>query len=569
MQILRNWADIEKLGGRDWLTPAEIRLMDAVQRGDICALGDDIPEPGTPNPDQRVRAEVLRYLVLGGCPACQTTDQGVHITGAYITGDVDFDFGTAHGPLALDHCYVGRPMRAVQARFERFDLSDCHITGLNADGAHIAGDVFLLGLRSSAGISFAGAKIGGQLAADYCTLNATKGDAFSIHSARVDGGLYLTKARITGKTRLHEATIGVSFRARGATFTATKLDALVCRNMHVKGDVRLSPYSDPKSQNDSSTPVTVVGEMRLEGARIEGSLNLEGIQLSNDKGHALNGQRMQVRHQLIWKKVTVSEGAVSLNGASVGELDDDPANWPDCGQLILDGFRYGRIRGKVSIAKERLQWLKDGSHFDGQFFPQPYTQYAKFLRDTGHDGEASAVLALREGMIFAEARARRRASGTPFATITNFLQWIWSGLLFLLAGYGHHPFRSVYALLLLVALTTVPAQLAWDEGSMAPNAAPILATDHWQALARTAQNPAVDWSNSVPGKDWETFFAPAYAADLVIPIINFGQNEAWAPSTERGPWGYHLWWLRWVVTVSGWIVTALGAAAITGLIRRE
>ncbi|MFV1593971.1 hypothetical protein VWZ88_15560 [Phaeobacter sp. JH20_36] len=55
----------------------------------------------------------------------------------------------------------------------------------------------------------------------------------------------------------------------------------------------------------------------------------------------------------------------------------------------------------------------------------------------------------------------------------------------------------------------------------------------------------------------------------MVPIIDFGQTEAWAPSTTRGPAGVILWWARWAFTLAGWIVTALGAAALTGIIRRE
>ncbi|WP_299554191.1 hypothetical protein [uncultured Tateyamaria sp.] len=78
-----------------------------------------------------------------------------------------------------------------------------------------------------------------------------------------------------------------------------------------------------------------------------------------------------------------------------------------------------------------------------------------------------------------------------------------------------------------------------------------------------------EWKAVAPGRDWETFNRYAYGFDVVIPIIDFGQTDAWAPSTNRGLWGWHLWWGRWVLSVMGWIVTALGAAAITGIIRRE
>ncbi|MGB5870131.1 MAG: hypothetical protein WBH04_08010, partial [Albidovulum sp.] len=59
------------------------------------------------------------------------------------------------------------------------------------------------------------------------------------------------------------------------------------------------------------------------------------------------------------------------------------------------------------------------------------------------------------------------------------------------------------------------------------------------------------------------------AADIAGPVLALGQSAAWAPSPTRGPWGWHLWWARWVLSSLGWIVTALGAAAITGIIRRE
>ncbi|MEL6683247.1 MAG: hypothetical protein AAFQ09_11495, partial [Pseudomonadota bacterium] len=93
-------------------------------------------------------------------------------------------------------------------------------------------------------------------------------------------------------------------------------------------------------------------------------------------------------------------------------------------------------------------------------------------------------------------------------------------------------------------------------------------------------NPALVWSDKymlspegdpvlTPGRDYETFHAVAYAVDLVVPIVALGQEASWAPSTTRGPWGKVLWWVRWWLIALGWIVTAIGAAAVTGVIRRD
>ncbi len=53
----------------------------------------------------------------------------------------------------------------------------------------------------------------------------------------------------------------------------------------------------------------------------------------------------------------------------------------------------------------------------------------------------------------------------------------------------------------------------------------------------------------------------------MIPILDLGQTDAWAPSKDSGTWGKGLWWGRWVLAALGWLVTALGVAAITGIIQ--
>lgn len=141
-----------------------------------------------------------------------------------------------------------------------------------------------------------------------------------------------------------------------------------------------------------------------------------------------------------------------------------------------------------------------------------------------------------------------------------------------LVGYGYQPFNSLWTLLILVAFAAGMSQMAWRAGDFAPNSDVILATSDWQVLAedKAIANPARLWSDKHgKGRDYESFNAHAYGFDLVVPIVNIGQEVAWAPSTTRGPWGWNLWWMRWGFTVVGWIVTALGAAAIAGVIRRD
>ena len=135
-------------------------------------------------------------------------------------------------------------------------------------------------------------------------------------------------------------------------------------------------------------------------------------------------------------------------------------------------------------------------------------------------------------------------------------------------GYGFAPARALWVLGGLVGVAWLLAWLAWDEGSFAPNSAPVLVSPGW-ALVQGEANPAEAWSEDTAlGGDWESFSAFAYGVDVVVPLIEFGQTQAWAPSTERGDWGRVLWWARWLRTVLGWIVSALGIAAVTGIVQR-
>ncbi|WP_289033162.1 hypothetical protein [uncultured Roseibium sp.] len=97
-------------------------------------------------------------------------------------------------------------------------------------------------------------------------------------------------------------------------------------------------------------------------------------------------------------------------------------------------------------------------------------------------------------------------------------------------------------------------------------------SQNWIQLAENAavENPADQWGDqNGPGRDYETFNALAYGADVVVPILDLGQTDAWAPSTSRGVWGKWLFGLQKIFVILGWGVTAIVAAAVTGMIRRD
>lgn len=89
------WADIQALNP----TEPERELISACRSGKACNLGDD--RPADESPERTIRAEILRYLILGGCADCPVHEFGVRLSGAYIKGELDLSFAAARGPTVL------------------------------------------------------------------------------------------------------------------------------------------------------------------------------------------------------------------------------------------------------------------------------------------------------------------------------------------------------------------------------------------------------------------------------------------------------------------------------------
>ncbi|MEO9682737.1 MAG: hypothetical protein ABJF86_18860 [Tateyamaria sp.] len=620
MAILRTYAEVQNLNPTD----AEQQLIDACNAGELCYLGGDVPTE--PNAKRTIRADILRYLILGGCKECPVDGRGVNLWGGYITGILDLNLGTAKGAIQLRHCNFDSQFDAIQTRFELLDLLGSTLKGFIAQGAQIKGNVFLRSITTTATVALNGATIGGQLDCEGAELDPTGREALFVQGAEIKGHVLLRSVTATATVDLNSATIGGQLDCTGAQITTGNDYAITAPNARISGGVFLHPRTQ-KEKDHVETPFYATGEVRfngatlggiyaqevtlvatssgqtlslggatvngavrldgcdstgeilLAGARISGRLTCERIKIGNENGHAFNGQAMRVEHSFVWKKVEHTSGGVSLNGAHVAELNDDPDNWPKTGDLFLDGFTYDRIKGTVSTSPARMGWLESGSFFNREFRPQPYFQYAKFLRETGHDGEARRVLETAEGLLRQDRRRRwRDPRDTPGL---NDLQWHWKKLaawadeysidpsLKWVIGYGHAPFRVIRTMTSLIGVFWIATAFTWHLGQFAPNSAIIQVSQGW-ADVQDQDNPAEIWSDTGgSGADWESFSAFAYAMDVVIPIINFGQTEAWAPSTTRGDLGWWLWWTKWFFGLAGWIVTALGAAAITGIIRRE
>lgn len=514
--------------------PAEERLIAACRAGRDCDLG---PLPDTPAPDRIIRADLLRLLIIGGTAECGLHDSGVSLKGAWIEDALDLRFATAKGKTNLLHCHFVEKPDLTRSRLNELELSGSKFEkGLWAQGIFVSSTLFARNVKSRGRIVIRLANIRGQLAFDDANL----------HHGNADDG---------------------------------KGEALQATSILVESDIFFDCLS-------------TIGLVDLRGATINGRFVCDGANLNGCGKAALDATRLEVKQGFIWRGLKPVKGRVDLTAAHVGDLVDDAASWPqDPDMLVLDGFTYDRIVGAPTDATMRLDWLRRGSRFKGTFAPQPYVHLAKVLRQMGHEAGARSVLVALGTL--SRAEARKAAMGPQAGQVSgvmwllNPFRWFWDQLEWAVIGYGHRPGRAVIALLILWSAATYLAGRAWDEGSFAPNSAVVLTSPGWTGLLAvdcigdmpdplppgvTAcdPNPADTWSaRAAAGMDWDSFSPAGYGIDLVVPILNLGQTDAWAPSRDRGPMGWWLWWGRWVLIGAGWLVSALGVAAITGIMQRN
>ncbi|MFF9768051.1 membrane-associated oxidoreductase [Streptomyces sp. NPDC014636] len=365
------------------------------------------------------------------------------------------------------------------------------------------------------------------------------------HAMHVDGVVRLTRARCHGVMRLGGARIGGSLYLESAELTAPGADEPVLQlnqaavgadlwapGLRTHGQIRLNGATVAGSVNlnearlsrpegaalDAETfavegdmlvrSAEVRGWMGLRGARITGRLDLSYTRLSSPGGSALRAASTTIG-ELWLRKGPPMEGALNLRRAQLEVLLLEPESVPD--EVLLGELTYTSLVPHEP-AERRLPMLE--RERDGHV-PHAYEQLTAAYRRVGDDHAARLVQL---------AKQRRHRHTLP-----------WYGRMWGLAqdvtvGYGFRPLRAAGWLLSLLAL-----------GSVA------YALHHPQPLKADEAPP----------------FSPVfYTLDLLLPVISFGQDSAFAP---------HGWYqlLAYVLVLTGWILASTVIAGVTRTVSRQ
>ena len=556
-----------------------LQLSDAHVEGMLLLEGCHFSGPVRFTGARVVQTLSLRGAILRGDPALMaggfSVGRNLICSGMSAAGECRMPNARISGTLFLDGASLVRPGGVALA----------------ADGLIAEQGVFCTdGFAAEGEVVLQDARIGRQLTMAGATIRNPSGRALGAERLNIGGALYLDGGfTADGEVLLRSATVqgtlylgakltnpsGFAINANRATIESGiyARPGLVVRGeisiggAHVRGSVDLTGthLENPTGRALVADRIEVTGrffcgdgftaegEIRLVDARIGAGLYFAGAKLSNGSGPTLTAWGLAVSgvvnccdgftangpislvsarldSELCFEAATIQadinlrrlhaavvransqtviDGIVDLRHATVEVLRDDPAGWP--GAAYLDGFTYTTLVSPIT-ATDRLQLLErdpDGYH------PQPCEQLAAVYRSMGNDADARTIL-------LAKQRARRQTISAPLRAWGLIQDWM--------VGYGYLPLRAALWLGALLLIGSV---------------------------AFGIHHPAPLDPNQAP--EFNLFL---YTLDLLVPIVGFGQKDAFNP---RG-WQH---WLAAALIAAGWILATTIAAGITRVLSRK
>jgi len=612
------WADLRTGDiAADDLTAAASWGPDRVVRAGIIRallLGACHPEPGYA-PAVRLRgARVTGRLDLMGatittplvCEYCtfdeeirlvESTTKTVRIVASRLPGLNGTRMRT-DGILNFWRSAIGSVLRLDQAQVRgQVTVSEATIgdgrggTALSADGLKLDGDLDAVRLTAHGSVRLRGAQIDGSVDLEEAQISCPAQQAIAAGGIVIGNALKGTRLRVDGETLIHNAHVGSYIQLSGATLhnqggvalngggltvpggmfcrdglttdgevnlisarlgdalcvpgavmrnpggTALKLERVTVRDIDAAGlscsgqvsmlgTVISSSLSLTGAQLDNPAGVAlqlgladvgadigadgmrVTGEFILDGAKVGGQISLKQVRFVSPSGTALNAWGFTASEFVLVPAGPVA-GSINLGHAHVDIFRDDPAAWP--AQLYLDGFTYRVLEPRLR-ARERLGWLARTS---GPHEPQPYEQLAASYTSNGQHADARSVLYSRE--------RQQRAAMTPPGRAWSFVQDI-------TVAYGYKPWRALVWLAVLLAAGSVVFGL-WPPPPLQAGAAPH-------------------------------FIPVIYTLNLLIPVVDLGQRDAFNPGGAEQ-------WLSYLLIAAGWILATTVATGAARVLNRQ
>lgn len=576
----RQLSDLWLNGEEGKLHPAEWQLLECVARGELCDLGDDRPDFLTSS--KSIRAEIIRFLALGGDAQNPVHELGLQLWGAFIicpNGALDFEGCVVDANCSFTNCAIDGAVVLRDAITRGLDFNGCSVDVLSAERCTIRGELNLRnGFATSKTVWLKAAKIEGTLDCSNARFGGA-GISLNCENIEVAGPLRINNGFVAlGAVRLVGAKIASHLLATDATFSEKGL-AINLSGAKIGGNANFGE------------DCRVAGQLSFQGAKIGGDATFAGGSFEGQP--CINLRNAAIDGMLVWRSVKHARGELNLAGASCRTLNMDETSWNKPTKIRLDNFTY---RGFSELPKGCdanfwKRWLErqPDNHLTDKFRPKPYSQLADVLVDMGHEQESVAIRVERRRRQAQFTRLYEPVSNNDTGRIMRKLVVFWNFVQGALVDYGFRPGKAVLYLAAIIVIGTGVYQWAAWNGIMTPTH-PLIFKEvgksisekcarNWVFPGRLAKTKAEaerlerECAAQVPS-EYSTFNALIYSADVALPIVNFRMEADWSPRVvdwTTGEADRRGWWVRtweWVQIALGWLLSLLFASAIGGIIRR-
>ncbi|GGT43514.1 hypothetical protein GCM10010207_49770 [Streptomyces atratus] len=490
------------------LTPAERRVWDAFPLGApvdfrTCVEAEDDPETGAGwGPERTVRGEVLRALLISGRQE-DGEAAALRVMGARISGSLNLRYATAEYAVLLAGCHFEQAPNLYGAQLRQLNLSNSVLPGLAAATVRIDGVLRLTDCRISGPVRLGGSRITQALFFDHTRIGVNADGSTAPNDEVV---LQLNHVIAGDDMWLPALVVHGEFRLDGAAVTGQVL--LNDAELLNPGATALQAETLTVGTDVHAMRIRVEGRTNVRGSRIPGQLNFAYARLSNPGGVAVRAGSCTVG-ELWLREAAPIRGRVNLRRAQIDLIHADPAVWPR--DVRLDGLTYTTLLPHMP-AEQRLPLL--GREEEG-YVPYAYEQLTAAYRRIGDDDAARTV-----------QLAKQRTHRT---TLPGYAR-VWGHLQDVTVGYGFRPVRAATWLFSLLLIG---------------------------ALAYGLHRPPPLKAGEAP--PFSAFF---YTLDLLLPIIDFGQEKAFNP---QGWYQY----LSYLLIAAGWLLATTIAAGITRSVSRQ
>ncbi|MFK8908409.1 oxidoreductase [Streptomyces sp. YS-3] len=521
----------------DWFSPVELGMWEAFRNGSTYDLSSrnrvrDDPFSGRVwGPERYVKARAVALLLLSGPPALPGRVAALKLNGVQITGTLNLSGGTVTPYVELTNCRFEGEVLMPECRVTTVRMVNCAIPRIEAARLQTEGDLHLPRCRIARGIRLTDAHIGTDLLLNEAVIRGDrKGRSIAADGLSVAQDLQAELIESYGEVSLRAANVGVTLSLRGSRLVNPDgRRALNAPQLTVERTLYMTAAAVSPGATETTTPPygTTYTGTPARGTRVQPFVCEGGLRLDDGRfGDAVDFQSarfvMRDYQEVSLRRVQTPElrflgerperGRVVLSGARVVNLVDMSTSWPGPGGLAMGGFSYDNLipRGLFPLTR-RLEWVGAATP---EYAPEPYERLATVLRNSGEDADAREVLL---------AKQRRRRETLPLAGKA------WGVLQDVTVAYGYRPGRAALWMAVL-----------WAMGA--------LAFSHYDPQPiKPDEHP--DWNASL------------YALDLLIPVINLGQDGYWK---LHGSWQ----WVSAVLIVLGWILATTVAAGASRLLRR-